>query len=89
VGGNNEADRLRVLRAFTGAIRANMHAFQPIAELAKERFGVPIDLVSVIDADHQIYLGTPARDRAAASPILRRGVDHSSGRDPARNHLSG
>lgn len=53
----NEAERLAKLQALTGALRANISNFQNIANAAKEHFNVPIALVSVIDATHQVYLG--------------------------------
>src|SRR4051794_5168016 len=53
----NEEERLALLAGLVSRIRGGMAAFQPIAERAKSRFGVPIALVSVLDADRQIYLG--------------------------------
>lgn len=52
-----EAQRLAKLTSLVGRIRASMAAFQPIAERARAIFRVPIALVSVLDAESQIYLG--------------------------------
>lgn len=54
---DHEALRLAKLASLSHRIRSNMGLFQPIAEQAKRRFGVPIALVSVIDATSQVYLG--------------------------------
>lgn len=52
-----EDRRLAKLTSLSGRIRDHMRMFQPIADRAKVRFGVPIALVSVIDANDQIYVG--------------------------------
>lgn len=77
-----EAQRLAKLASLVGRIRANMPVFQQIAERARTIFRVPIALVSVLDAESQIYLGncgissptTPRDQTFCNTTIQNRGV---------------
>lgn len=59
---SNEHARLREVREVVDSERRGDPLLQDIAERAAEMFGTPAALISVVDADHQWFLGQTGID---------------------------
>jgi len=61
----NEPERLAALRRYVAAAVDEKSAFQQIARLAADLFKTPVALVSLIEANHQIFRGAVGADLPA------------------------